>query len=131
MFTENQLLVEFSPIMKVSLQRTNERGDFYRHYFIRVLAYVVISKYFILKLTIWILSSWKTITSPPLFLLVFVLSHFLISCVHLKILFRIYLKEIFLVSCRSWKVLYFRFERCFKNYLFIYIFIYLFIYSFI
>ena len=41
----------FSPIMKVSFQRT-KREDFYTHYFIGVLAYVVISKHFILKLTI-------------------------------------------------------------------------------
>ena len=41
----------FSPIMKVSFQRT-KREDFYTHYFIGVLAYVVISRHFILKLTI-------------------------------------------------------------------------------
>ena len=39
--TENQHLVEFSPIMKASFQRT-KRGEFYTHYFIGVLAYVVI-----------------------------------------------------------------------------------------
>ena len=39
-FTENQHLVGFSPIMKVSFQRT-KREDFYAHYFIGVLAYVV------------------------------------------------------------------------------------------
>ena len=50
-FTENQHLKEFSPIMKVSFQRT-KREDFYTHYFIGVLAYVVISRHFILKLTI-------------------------------------------------------------------------------
>ena len=38
-FTENQLLVGFSPIMKVSFQRT-KKDNFYRHYFIRVLPYV-------------------------------------------------------------------------------------------
>ena len=51
MFTENQHLVGFSPIMKVSFQRT-KREDFYTHYFIGVLAYVVTSRHFILKLTI-------------------------------------------------------------------------------
>ena len=50
-FTENQHLVGFSPIIKVSFQRT-KREDFYTHYFIGVLAYVVISRHFILKLTI-------------------------------------------------------------------------------
>ena len=45
----------FSPIMKVSFQRI-KRQDFYTHYFIEVLAYVVISRHFILKLTIWRLS---------------------------------------------------------------------------
>ena len=40
-FTESHYLMEFSPIMNFSFQRT-KRGDFYTHYFIRVLAYVVI-----------------------------------------------------------------------------------------
>ena len=44
-FTENQHLVEFSPMMKVLFQCT-KRGDFYTHYFIGVLAYVVISRHF-------------------------------------------------------------------------------------
>ena len=47
----------------VSFQRT-KREDFYTHYFIGVLAYVVISRHFILKLIIWRLSSWETIISP-------------------------------------------------------------------
>ena len=38
-FTENQHLVGFSPIMKVSFQRT-KKDNFYRHYFIRVLPYI-------------------------------------------------------------------------------------------
>ena len=38
-FTENQHLVGFSPIMKVSFQRT-KKEDFYRYYFIRVLPYI-------------------------------------------------------------------------------------------
>ena len=49
MFTENQHLVGFSLIMKVSLQR-NKREDFYTHYFKGVLAYVVTSRHFVLKL---------------------------------------------------------------------------------
>ena len=49
-FTENQHLVGFSPIMKVSFQRT-KREDFYTHYFIEVLAYVVISRHFKTMLT--------------------------------------------------------------------------------
>ena len=87
-FTENQHLVGFSPIMKVSFQRT-KREDFYTHYFIGVLAYVVISRHFILKSIIWRLSSWKTII--PRISLIRVLNHFLISCIHLKLLFRMYL----------------------------------------
>ena len=56
------------------------------------------------------LSSWKTI------ILQFrVLNHFSISCIHLKLLSRMYLKEMFLLSCRSWEVLRFKFERSFKN----------------
>ena len=52
--------MEFSPIMIVSFQRT-KREDFYTHYVIVVLGYVVISRHFILKSIIWRLSSWKTI----------------------------------------------------------------------
>ena len=115
-FRENQHLVEFSPIMKVSFQRT-KRGDFYTHYFIGVLAYVVTSRHFILKLIIWRLSSWKTII--PRISLIHVLNHFLISFIHLKLLFRMFLKDMFLLSCRSWEVLRFKFVRNFKNYLMI------------
>ena len=111
MFTENQHLVNFSPIMKVSFQRT-KRGDFYTHYFIRVLAYVLNFKTFSI---IWRLSSWKTII--PQISLIRVLDHFLINNMHLKLLFRMYLKEMFLLSCRSWEVLRFKFEKSFKNYL--------------
>ena len=39
---------------------------------------------------------------------------FLNSCIHLKLLFRMYLKKMFLSSCRSWEVLRFKFERSFK-----------------
>ena len=41
----------FSPIMKVSFKRT-KREDSYIHYFIGVLAYVLITRHFILKLII-------------------------------------------------------------------------------
>ena len=44
--------------MKVLFQRT-KRGDFYTHYFIEILAYVVISKNFIWKSISWRLSSGK------------------------------------------------------------------------
>ena len=114
LLTENQHLVEFSPIIKVSFQRT-KREDFYTYYFIGILAYVVISRHFILKSIISRLSSWKTII-PPISLTC-VLNHFLISCIQLKLLFRMYLKEMFLLSCRSWEVLRFKFKRSFKNYL--------------
>ena len=114
LLTENQHLVEFSPIIKVSFQRT-KREDFYTHYFIGILAYVVISRHFILKSIISRLSSWKTII-PPI-LLICVLNHFLISCIQLKLLIRMYLKEMFLLSCQSWEVLCFKFKRSFKNYL--------------
>ena len=39
-----------------SLSQRTKREDFYTHYFIGILAYVVISRHFILKLTIWRLS---------------------------------------------------------------------------
>ena len=42
-----------------------------------------------------------------------------ISSIHLKLLFWMYLKEMFLLSCRSWEVPRFKFERIFKNYLMI------------
>ena len=109
--SENQNSVQFLPIMKVSFQRT-KRGDFYMHYCI---AYVVISRHSILKLNIWRLSSCKTII--PKVSLIRVLNHFLINYMHLKLLLRIYLEEMFLLSCHSWEVLLFKFERSFKNYL--------------
>ena len=52
----------------------------------------------------------------PRISLIRILNYFLISCIHLKLLFRMYLKEIFLLSCRFWEK-YFKFERSFKNYL--------------
>ena len=54
-FTENQYLVGFSQIMKVSFQHI-KKEVFYAHYFTWVLAHVVISRHFILKLIIWRLS---------------------------------------------------------------------------
>ena len=60
LFTENQHLVEFLLIVKVSFQRTKTE-NFYTHYFIWVLAYVVISRHFILKPITWRISSWKII----------------------------------------------------------------------
>ena len=51
------------PIMKVSFKRT-KRDDFYTHCFIGVLACVVISRHFILKLIIWRLSFYETIENP-------------------------------------------------------------------
>ena len=50
-FTENQYFVGFSPIMKVSFQRTT-REDFYTHNFKGVLIYIMISRHLILKLII-------------------------------------------------------------------------------
>ena len=41
----------------------------------------------------------------------------LITGIHLRLVFRMYLKEMFMLSCRSWEVLRFIFERNFKNYL--------------
>ena len=50
-------------------------------------------------------------------LFISVLNHSLINYFHLKLLFRMYLKEMCLLSCRSWKVPCFKFQRLFKNYL--------------
>ena len=72
-FTENQHLVEFSPIINFLFQVTKGE-DFYTHYFIGVLAYVVTSRYFIWKSVIWRLSWWKT--SIPWTSLIRVLNHF-------------------------------------------------------
>ena len=91
MFTENHHLLEFSPIMKFLFQHT-KGADFYTHYFIGVLAYVVISRHFILKSIVWRLSSWKIIILHQM-QLICVLNNFLISCIQLKLLFRMCLKE--------------------------------------
>ena len=50
-FTESQHLVEFLPIMKAYFHRTT-KVDFITYYFVGILAYVVISRRFILKLVI-------------------------------------------------------------------------------
>ena len=85
--------------MKISSERT-KREYFYTHYFMGVLAYVVISRHFILKLIIWRLSSWKTII--PRISLTCILNHFLINYIRLKLLLKMHLKEMFLLSCRPW-----------------------------
>ena len=55
-FTENQHLVLFSPTTKVSFERSKSE-DFYTHYFIGVLAFVMnFILTFILKFVIWRLS---------------------------------------------------------------------------
>ena len=105
MFTENQHLVEFSPIMEVSFQRT-KRWDLYTHYSLRVLAYVII---------IWRLSSVKTIIYQ--ISLNFVLNQFLIISIRLKLFSRAYVKEmgdVFLKLSLLEKNC-FKFERGFKN----------------
>ena len=66
-----------------------------------------ISRHSILKLIIWRLSSWKSIIDESL------LNNF----IHLKLLFSIYLKEMFLLSCPSCKTLRFKFKRSLKKYL--------------
>lgn len=50
-FTEKQHLKEFSPIMKVSYQRT-KKEYFYKRYYIKISVFVVILKHFIRKSTI-------------------------------------------------------------------------------
>ena len=92
-FTESQHLAEFSPIMKISFQRT-KRGDFHIHYFTGGLTYVAISRHFIHKSIIWRLCSGKTIILR--ISLIHVLSYLLIHCIHLH---------------HSWEVLRFKFEK--------------------
>ena len=48
--------------------------------------------------------------------LILVLNHFLINFIHLRLLLRIYLKEMFSLSCRFWEVICFKFKRNFQNY---------------
>ena len=109
-FRENQHLF----INRFSFQRT-KKGNIYTHHFMGVLVYVVNSGHLVLKLIIWRLFSWKTII--PQISLIRELNHFLISCIQLKLLFIMYLKEIFLVGWHSWEVLCFKFERILRNYL--------------
>ena len=45
--------------------------------------------------------------------LILVLNHFLINFIHLRLLLRIYLKEMFSLSCRFWEVICFKFKRNF------------------
>ena len=110
-FTENQDLMEFSPIMKVSFQRT-KTGDFYTHHFKVVLAYVVISRQSIEIDHLKIIFRKNNYSQTSL---IRALHHFLINCTHLKLLFRVYLKGMFMLSCHSWEVLRFKFKRNFKN----------------
>ena len=49
-------------------------------------------------------------------LLVRVMSQFLITCINPTLLFRMYLKGMFALSCRSWEVLPFEFKISFKRY---------------
>ena len=78
---------------------TYQKIKLYTHYFIQALAYVVISRHFILKSIFWRLSSWRTVILRTA--LIRILNHLLIICIHIKFLFRMYLKEMFLLSCRS------------------------------
>ena len=73
----------------------------------------MISRHFIWKLIIWRLSSGKTIILQ--ISLICVLNNFLINCIHLKLLLRMQLKEMFLLNRRPWEVFYFKFKRSFKN----------------
>ena len=79
--------------------------------------YFVISRHFIWKLLIWRQSSGKSIILW--ILLIRLLSYFLTNSLNLKLLFRMYLKEMFFLSCYSWKVIRFKCERSFTNYTFI------------
>ena len=45
--------------------------------------------------------------------LILVLNHYLINFIHLRLLLRIYLKEMFSLSCRFWEVICFKFKRNF------------------
>ena len=45
--------------------------------------------------------------------LILVLNHYLINFIHLRLLLRIYLKEMFSLSCRFWEVTCFKFKRNF------------------
>ena len=45
--------------------------------------------------------------------LILVLNHYLINFIHLRLLLRIYLKEMFSLSCSFWEVICFKFKRNF------------------
>ena len=81
--------------MKVSFPRTN-REDFYTHYFIGALAYVVVSRHFIFEIDHLKIILIKTII--PRISKIGVLNHFLKDYIHLNLRFRIYLKEMFFVA---------------------------------
>ena len=101
-----------SPVMKVSFQRT-KREDFYTHYLIGVLAYVVISRQLFWN---WSLEEYphEKQLHPEIHWFLY-LKHFLKNYIHLKLWYRMYLKEMFLLNCLSWEVLRFKFDRHFKN----------------
>ena len=73
--------------MKVLFQDT-KKEDPYTRYFIQNLAYVVISRHINWRTIISVLSSEKIIIQQ--ILLICVLSHFLITCIHLKLLFQLF-----------------------------------------
>ena len=109
--TSIYLSIMNSPVRKVLFQLT-ERGDFCIHYFTGVLAYAVILRHFIWKSIIWRLSLGKAIIFRMS--LIYELHHSLNS-IYIKLLFRMYLKEIILLSCCSWAVLNFKFKRSLKT----------------
>ena len=106
--TGNQHLVQFLLIIKAQFQCT-QNEDFYTYYFKGVLMYAVISRHFIRKFIIWRLMSEKTVILRILW--IYVLSHFLLLFIQLRFFFRMYLKGMFLLSCRSLEVLRFKIER--------------------
>ena len=97
--------------MKVSFQRTR-RDDFYIHYFIVVLAYVVISRNFHLKLISLRLPSKNKLS---LKFYSACIKSFLNKLNTPKVMVPMYLKQMFLLSCHFWKVLPFKFNTSFKK----------------
>ena len=95
-------------IIKAQFQCT-QNEDFYTYYFKGVLMYAVISRHFIRRFIIWRLMSEKTVILRILW--IYVLSHFWLLFIQLKFFFRMYLKGMFLLSCRSLEVLRFKIER--------------------
>ena len=91
-FTENQHLTGFSPIMKYSFSMCCDFKTF--HFEIDHLKIILIKNIY------------------PL--------NFIDSCItyiYLKLWFQMYLKEMLLLSCRSWQVLQSKFGKSFKHYL--------------